>query len=75
VPKCWYEPLTERSQAELALRFALSQPIAVAVPPGDERLFQMAVGIAKGYRPLDEEEHQRLQALAAPLTPLFPLRD
>jgi len=75
VPKCLYGPMTERSQAELALRFSLTHPIAAAVPPGDERLFQMAVEIAKGYRPLDEEEHQRLQALAAPLTPLFPLRD
>lgn len=75
VPKCWYEPLTDRHQAALALRFSLSQPIAVAIPPGDERLFQMAVDIAKSYRPLEAEERQQLEQLAQPLTPLFPLRD
>lgn len=76
VKKCWYEPLMERHQAQLALRFALSQePIAVAIPPGDERLFQMAVEITKSYRPLDKEEQHELEQFAAPITPLFPLRE
>jgi len=76
VQKCWYEPLMERHQAQLALRLTLSQePVAVAVPPGDERLFQMAVEIAKNYRPLEKEEREELERLAAPLTPLFPLKD
>ncbi|MFA0781681.1 aldo/keto reductase [Fervidibacter sacchari] len=76
VQKCWYEPLMERHQAQLALRFTLSQePVVVAVPPGDERLFQMAVEIAKSYRPLEKEEREELERLASPLTPLFPLRD
>lgn len=76
VAKCWYEPLMERHQAALALRFTLSQsPVAVAVPPGDEGLFQMAVELGKQYRPLSDEELSTLQKLAEPLTPLFPLRD
>lgn len=76
VQKCWYEPLTDREQAFLALRFTLSQqPVAVAVPPGDERLFQLAVELGKQYRPLEPEEVLTLKQIAEPLTPLFPLRD
>ena len=39
----WYEPHTEMAEAELALRWTLSLPITAAVPPGDPRLFRMAV--------------------------------
>lgn len=76
VQKCWYEPLTDREQALLALRFTLSRPpVAVAVPPGNEQLFQMAVELGKKYRPLEPEELSALKRVSEPLTPLFPLRD
>ncbi len=76
VPKCWYEPLTDREHALLALRFTLSQePVCVAVPPGDENLFQMAVQLGKQFQPLTAEELTALKTLAEPLTPVFPLRD
>ncbi|MCS7264389.1 MAG: aldo/keto reductase [Armatimonadetes bacterium] len=74
--KCWYEPITEREQALLTLRFTLSQQnVVVAVPPGDERLFQMAVELGKNYRPIEKDELSTLKEIADPLTPLFPLRD
>ncbi len=76
VQKCWYEPLIDREQASLALRFTLSQQsVAVAVPPGDEVLFQMAVELGKEYRQLEPDELAMLKQLAEPLTSLFPLRD
>ncbi len=76
VPKCWYEPITEREQALLALRFTLSQePVCTAVPPGDEGLFQLAVELGKQWRPITHEELTTLTTLAAHLTPVFPLRD
>lgn len=76
VAKCWYEPLMERHQAQLALRFTLStSEQTIAVPPGDEKLFQMAVEIAKNYQPLSEEEQLELKQLADSVVPLFPLRD
>ena len=60
----------------MALRFLLSQqPIAAAVPPGNEELFQMAVELGKQYRPLEPEELLALKRIAEPITPLFPLRD
>lgn len=70
-PNCWYEPLTDPRIAELALRFTLSQPITAAVPPGDPRLFKLAVTIAEDFRPITEEEISELQDYAKDLKPIF----
>ncbi len=70
-PKCWYQPLTERDQARLALYFTLSQPITAAIPPGDESLFRMAVELAMGFRPISQQEKQTLQQMAQSLSPIF----
>jgi len=70
-PHCWYEPLTDPRQAALALRFTLSQPITAAVPPGDPRLFRLAMDIADRFRPISEEETAELRALASGLQPIF----
>ena len=42
-PKCWYQPIDDREMARLALRFTLNQEVTAAVPPGDERIFDMAM--------------------------------
>ena len=57
--------------AELGLRFTLSHPVTAAIPPGDAGLFQMAVRLARGFRPLTPEEAETLKARAATGTPLF----
>lgn len=75
IPKCWYEPVDGLGEGRLALNFTLSQPIAVMVPPGNEKLFQMAVQFAKHYRPPSNEELDTLKRIVQPLTPLFPLKD
>jgi len=41
--KCWYQPLTDPGQIELALRFTLSQPVTAALPPG-KRLVPAGAG-------------------------------
>lgn len=69
--KCWYQPLTDPTEQDLALRFTLSQPITAAIPPGEEELFWAAVRIARDFRPITPEETARLQALAGSLDPLF----
>lgn len=74
-PKCWYEPLAKADEAELGLRFALSQPIAAAVPPGEWQLFTMALDCAERFEPVTEAETQKLQAMAASLDPLFAFKD
>ena len=73
-PKCWYEPLKDDHLAGLALRFALSQPITAALPPGDIRAFRNAVlTLRDGVKPLDASEMAELQALSAQVKPIFPL--
>jgi aryl-alcohol dehydrogenase-like predicted oxidoreductase len=70
-PNCWYEPLTDPHLAELALRFTLSEPITAAIPPGDPRLFRLALDLADNFRPLTEAERVELRGYARTLQPIF----
>ena len=69
--KCWYEPLDQTAEADLALRFTLSHPVTAAIPPGDPGLFEMAVKLARGFTPVTSEEETELKRKAAAGTPLF----
>ena len=70
-PKCWYQPLTDRHEAELGLRFTLSLPVTAALPPGEESLFRLALDLAASYRPITAAETAELKQLAASLNPIF----
>jgi predicted aldo/keto reductase-like oxidoreductase len=70
-PKCWYEPLADAKDAEMGLRFTLSHPVTAAVPPGDENLFKMALGLAARLKPLSEPEAKAIKERAAAQAPLF----
>jgi len=72
-PKCWYEPCADPHEAELALRFTLSQPITAAIPPGEERLFRLALDAGERFQPLSDQEHEEVRRRAAGLTPFFEL--
>jgi predicted aldo/keto reductase-like oxidoreductase len=50
-PKCWYQPIDDREVARLALRFTLNQDVTAAVPPGDERIFDLALELASAPLP------------------------
>jgi aryl-alcohol dehydrogenase-like predicted oxidoreductase len=69
--KCWYEPFDRPEEAELALRFTLSHPVAAALPPGDETIFAMALGLAARFRPLSAEEVETVKAQGLAAAPLF----
>jgi aryl-alcohol dehydrogenase-like predicted oxidoreductase len=71
--KTWYEPISDPEEAELALRFTLTQPITAAIPPGEASLFRMAVDIAERFRPLTPEEQEELRRRAGALQPIFQL--
>jgi len=71
--KAWYQPVTAPEEADLALRFTLSQPVTAVIPPGDIRLFRRALEIAHDFVPLQDGEMRRLRRLSEGLTPLFPL--
>jgi len=70
-PKCWYKPLDEKEAAALALRFTLSQDITAAIPPGDERLYELALSIAAEFRPLKAGEQKDVLARAKGVEPIF----
>jgi predicted aldo/keto reductase-like oxidoreductase len=69
--KCWYEPIDTPEEARQALRFALSHPVTAAIPPGDEGIFRMAVGLAKDLKPLAPAEAEAIKAAGLAAKPLF----
>ncbi len=70
-PHCWYEPLSDPRHAGLALRFTLNQPVTAAIPPGDPRLFRLALDLSDDVRPLDAGELAELRAYGHDLQPIF----
>jgi predicted aldo/keto reductase-like oxidoreductase len=72
-PKCWYEPAAYPDEAALGIRWTLSRPITAAVPPGDEKYFRLALEIGQNFKPVTEEEEQKLMAGAAGVNPIFHL--
>ncbi len=70
-PKCWYEPLSEPADALAGLRFTLSHPVTAAIPPGDERLFALALDLASRFTPLSADEARAIKERALTTTPLF----
>jgi predicted aldo/keto reductase-like oxidoreductase len=71
-PKCWYEPVTDPVESELAIRFTLSEPITAAVTPGHVDLFRKAMEVAENFQLLSEYERAELRKRAEGLQPIFP---
>ncbi len=70
-PKCWYHPIEDPELARTALRFTLSEDVTSAIPPGDERLFRIALEAAALLKPLTADERRDLLASAHGMTPIF----
>ena len=71
-PKCWYQPIEDREMARLALRFTLNQEVTAAVPPGDERIFDLALELASAPLPkLSAAELAGLKTRISSLEPVF----
>lgn len=70
-PNCWYRPIEDPGMAKQALRFALSEGVTAAIPPGDERLFRMALELAGDLTPLEPAERGDLLAGTRGLRPLL----
>lgn len=73
-PNCWYRPIDNRDLARSALRFTLSEEVASLIPPGDERLFRLALELVPELSPMDAAERAELLASAARLRPLLRYR-
>ncbi|MBI1387002.1 MAG: twin-arginine translocation signal domain-containing protein [bacterium] len=72
--KCWYQPVTDDAETELAARFTLSLDITAAIPPGEEELFWKALAIAENFKPLSSDEQNAIQRLARGVEPIFTAR-
>ena len=70
-PKCWYEPIDEPDFALKSLSWSLAQGITVAIPPGEESLYKMAVELAPKCAPPTSSELLELEQAAAGLEPIF----
>jgi aryl-alcohol dehydrogenase-like predicted oxidoreductase len=70
-PNCWYRPIENKELARQALRFAFSEGATAAIPPGDGRLFRMALELARDLPPLGAGERQQLLTSTRRLRPLF----
>jgi len=70
-PKCWYEPLAAPDDAMTGLRFTLSHPVTAAIPPGDEKLFALALGLGLRFTPLAEGEARAIKEKGLATAPLF----
>lgn len=71
-PNTWYRPVEDRALASKALRFTLSEDITAAIPPGDEKIFRMALELAAGFKPLSARERRELLAGTKGVKPIFP---
>ncbi|MGB2824096.1 MAG: aldo/keto reductase, partial [Phycisphaerae bacterium] len=49
--RMWYQPVTDRAEARLALRFTLSQGVTAAVPPSHVEPHKLAIDLAGEIRP------------------------
>jgi aryl-alcohol dehydrogenase-like predicted oxidoreductase len=70
-PKCWYSPVENYAEAELAVRFTLSRPVAAAVSPGHVEFLWWACDAADRFRNLSEAEEQEISERAEALAPIF----
>lgn len=70
--RCWYQPITDLDEADLSLRYTLSQPVVAAVLPAAEFILRPALDLAMDVTPITPEEEKRLTALADTLDPIFP---
>ncbi len=70
-PNCWYRPIDDPVLARKALRFTLSEGVTALIPPGDEGLFRLALGMAPELEPLSVAEREELLAATRGLRPLM----
>jgi len=70
-PKCWYLPLDDREAGLNALRFTLSEGVTAIIPPGDERLYRLALELTDSLEPLTAKERELLLASTQGWQPLF----
>jgi aryl-alcohol dehydrogenase-like predicted oxidoreductase len=72
-PKCWYAPVETFAEADLSLRFTLSQPVTAAISPSHAEHLWWMCDTADHLTPLSEAEHASLVQMSKGLAPVFPI--
>ncbi len=67
----WYRPISDEAIMKMALKYTLSKNITAAVPPGQNTLFLKALEFMNDYKPITEQETEKLLTLAKETTPVF----
>ncbi len=67
----WYRPIQDEEIMKMALKFTLSKNITAAVPPGKNTLFLKALEFMNEYKPITEDETQKLLTLSKTTKPIF----
>ena len=71
-PKCWYETVQNPEEAEMALRFSLSLPLASSVSPSHAELLWWQCDAAEKFKPLAKGEAEEVGRQAEGIKPIFP---
>jgi len=70
-PRAWYQPIDALEEARKAVRFTLSEDVTSAIPPGDIRLYRLAINLASEFTPLTADEREKILAGTEGIAPLF----
>ena len=70
--KTWYKPVESYEEADLAVRFTLSQPVDVGISPGHIELFRWMCDAADTFAPITNDEVATLREKSQDLETIFP---
>ena len=70
-PKCWYQPIDDRTLARLALSWTFEQNVSLVLPPCEEKLYELCMDLTLECGKLTTAERARLEELAGELNPIF----
>ena len=70
-PNCWYQPVDEAALAKATLGFSFAQGAATVLPPGDKRLYRLALDLASDSLKISPDQLRVLEKHAADMKPIF----
>lgn len=70
-PDCWYQPVDQPHLVKASQGFSYTQGAAAILPPGDERLYRLALDLASGSLKISLSQLKELEKAAADMQPIF----